>query len=83
MNLAPYLEFMLKLQGDCLILQGNQIPKIKLLDKEKTVGKKILKTEYITTFIESLLDNSQNKGIVLKIKQFVVTILLQLEIIIS
>ncbi len=61
MNLAPYLEFMLKLQGDCLVLQDNQIPKIQLLDREKAVGKKTLKTEYITTFIESLLDNSQKK----------------------
>ncbi|MEE9338972.1 MAG: DoxX family membrane protein [Methylococcaceae bacterium] len=59
MNLAPYLEFMLKTQADCLTLQANKIPQLKLSNKEKPIGKKVVKIEFINKFINDFLDNSQ------------------------
>jgi len=61
MNLAPYIEFLLKLQANSLVLQANQIPRLQLQDKEKTIGKKIVNVENINSLINNFLDNSQKK----------------------
>ena len=61
MNLAPYIEFLLKLQANRLVLQANQIPRLQLQNKEKTIGKKIVNVENINYLINHFLDNSQKK----------------------
>jgi uncharacterized membrane protein YphA (DoxX/SURF4 family) len=64
MNLAPYLKHMLKLQADCLILQANKVPSLRLLNQKKSVGKKILTTEFMNEFIDDLLNDTQKQELV-------------------
>jgi uncharacterized membrane protein YphA (DoxX/SURF4 family) len=61
MNLAPYLEFLLKLKADSLVLQANQVPRLQLLNKEKTIGKTIVQVDHINTFIKNFLNKPQKK----------------------
>ncbi|MEE9339615.1 MAG: hypothetical protein V3U87_16190, partial [Methylococcaceae bacterium] len=61
MNLAPYLEFLLKLKADSLVLQANQVPRLQLRDKEKIIGKTIVQVDHINTFINNFLNKPQKK----------------------
>jgi uncharacterized membrane protein YphA (DoxX/SURF4 family) len=63
MKLEPYLKHMLKLKADCLILQANKVPALRLLNQKKTVGNKILTTEFINEFIDDLLDDTQKQAL--------------------
>ncbi len=63
MNLTPYLNYMSKLQADCLILQANKIPSLRLMNKKKSVGKRILTTEFINEFIDGLLNDTQKQDL--------------------
>ncbi len=73
MNLAPYIEFLLKLRANSLVLQVNKIPRLQLKDKEKIIGKKTITIEDINTLINNFLDNSQKKELLRK-KKFVLPI---------
>ncbi|MCF6203857.1 MAG: DoxX family protein [Methylococcaceae bacterium] len=68
MNLAPYIEFLLKLRANSLVLQVNKIPRLQLKDKEKIIGKKTITIEDINTLINNFLDNSQKKELLRKKK---------------
>ncbi|MCK5888409.1 MAG: PilT/PilU family type 4a pilus ATPase [Methylococcales bacterium] len=59
--LAPYLQLLLKKKADYLVLKTNEIPILRLQDKERAIGNTELPTEVIDQFMSSLLNNNQLK----------------------
>ena len=61
MDLLPYLKLLVEKKADCLILESNKVPVLRLLSQEKAVGTAIISAEYMGEFVDQLLDNEQKE----------------------
>ena len=63
MDLSPYLKLMLDKKADCLVLKAHEAPSLRLSNKEKAVGNTIVTVEFLSEFINSLLNESQKQDL--------------------
>ncbi len=59
MDLTPYLKLLVDKNADCLCLQPNVTPSLRLMEKEKDVGTTIISAEFLNQFVGDLLDLKQ------------------------
>ena len=63
MDLSPYLKLMLDKKADCLVLKAHEAPSLRLSNKEKAVGNTIVTVEFLSEFINSLINESQKQDL--------------------
>ena len=63
MDLSPYLKLLLDKQADYLVLKTNQVPSLRLQEKEKDVGTNIITADFINQYVDNLLNDEQKNNL--------------------